>query len=498
MTLVATTDPATGTIRIDVEQTIALDNFTRVVAAGGWGNATPTAQPWTVWDGVAANFSVNGTRGLITLPSNGQGNGAQLSTGGPDMYLTGFFEIPVNGGVGTTIVVSLVGRFTDSNNYYFARIFLAGGGAPAALVLGKQVVGVGVDLATVGLGVAHFAGLPWFIDLSICGNQIKATAWPSGQPRPGWLISVTDGDLTSGNGAGVWDIALGGAPTPFTIQHDNFHAAVSQPIRLFRVTPDGVETEVRGSPGFTEEIIPVSTATSFATFWDNEAPLNTDVFYVLKSNCNTAVRITSNTVNLDSAGDGWLRDPTNPSNNIRIAFADTQFNQCDSTNRVVLTDWEPRTYRNASGQFDTINAQRVVNVGMTRKRYDSSMTFASKTLTDVDDLESLIAPGSVLLLSLPPAYGFGRPYGSDYIAVQDVNQLPVDTDDYQTPFREWEVPFSLSYPPVDTNEGMTGGNGIGGGGATYADLAASALGTTYATLAASGQTYQQVAQGVGY
>jgi hypothetical protein len=126
------------------------------------------------------------------------------------------------------------------------------------------------------------------------------------------------------------------------------------------------------------------------------------------------------------------------------------------------------------------------------------MILASKSLTDVDDLEALIAPGTVLMLSLPAAYGFGRPYGSDYITVQDVVQAPVDTDDYQTPFRAWELPFMLSPSPPDTNEGMTGSNGIGGGGATYADMTASVIGASYATTTATGLTYQQLAQGVGY
>ena len=44
-TLVATTDPTTGTIRIDIEQTQVRDLFTRVVA-NGWGSAT-TGQAWT-------------------------------------------------------------------------------------------------------------------------------------------------------------------------------------------------------------------------------------------------------------------------------------------------------------------------------------------------------------------------------------------------------------------------------------------------------------------
>ena len=497
MTLVATADPTTGTIRIDIEQTVVLDNYTRVVGAGGWGNATPTGQPWTSWDGPAANKSVNGTRGLITLPSNGQGNGLSIDTGGTDMYLTNFSEIPVNGGGGTTIVVSLVGRFTNSSNYYFARIFLAGGGVQAALIVGKQVGPTATDLGNATLCCAHFAGLSWFIDFSICGNRLRATAWPSGQPRPGWLIDVTDFDLTSGTSAGVWDVALGGAPTPFTIQHDNFHAAVSQPIRLFRVTPDGVETEVRGSPGFTEEIIPVSTATATATFWDNEAPFDTDVFYVLKSACSDTVRITSNTVNLDSGGDGWLRDPVDPTRNLRIVMEDF-FDECVDEDVIVFSGLADREYENASGIFDHIDARRPLTVSMTRKNYGSVLTLTSFSLDDVDVLENIFDPGRILSLSLPMEYGWAhRTFGTDYITCFDITQSLMGVDQRVTS-RVWTIPFRLSLEPADTSEGGTGGNGIGGGGATYDDLMASAIGTTYNSLTAAGFNFLQIAQGQGY
>jgi hypothetical protein len=222
------------------------------------------------------------------------------------------------------------------------------------------------------------------------------------------------------------------------------------------------------------------------------------VYYELTSGCGSTAVVTSSSVTLDGQGGGWLRDPMIPANNIRIAFSDLQFNECDNTLRVELTDWEPRVYRNASGIFDIVNSQRPSTVSMRRKRYESSMTFVSKTLEDVDNLEEIITPGAILLLSLPAGYGFGRPYGTDFITIADVAQEAVNTDNYLSPFRSWEIPFALSPAPADLDSGGTGGSGIGGGGATYADMTASAIGVTYATTTATGLTYQQLAQGVGY
>jgi hypothetical protein len=311
-------------------------------------------------------------------------------------------------------------------------------------------------------------------------------------------LTAADFDLTAGTGVGARSfLVTGNTNVAPVMAYDNAFAYVSQPLRIFRQTPNGVRTEVRGSPLNTANPT-AAAATGIATMWDNEAPLDTLISYIMLSNCNTAIVVSGAAVTLDGQSGGWLRDPETPSNNIRLAFSDLQFNDCDASLRVELLDWEPRVYRNSSGIFDIVNAQRPSTVSMRRKRYESSMTFGSKTLDDVDNIEEIIAPGKILLLSLPVGYGFGRPYGTDYITIADVVQDPIDTDNYLTPFRSWEVPFMLSPEPADTNEGGTGSNGIGGGGATYADMTASAIGVSYATTTATGETYQQLAQGVGY
>jgi hypothetical protein len=99
---------------------------------------------------------------------------------------------------------------------------------------------------------------------------------------------------------------------------------------------------------------------------------------------------------------------------------------------------------------------------------------------------------------LPMVYGWAhRSFGTDYITIFDVNQSLLGVDQRGS-FRVWTVPFRLSPEPADTSGGGTGGNGVGGGDATYDVLAASVIGATYNSLTAAGFTYTQIAQGTGY
>lgn len=496
-TLVATNDDATGTIRIDIETTVVRDLFTRVVVAG-WGNAT-TGQAWTVSGGAAADFSVNGTQGLV---SNATVNVPRLthvaSTVGSDMRAARKVTVPV-AALTQPIVEELMFRFTDASNTYLATLTLNPGGV-ATLAIRKIVLGVTTTIGTaVTLTQAHAAGATWNIEAQSCGTTLQARAWRSTVTRPDWVVSVVDGDLTTGVRSGTRQFLTTGNTNalPVIAVDDDYVAAVSDPFRLYRVTTDGVRSEVRGSPGFTEEPSAASP-TAIATFYDNEAPFDTPVFYELTSNCSTTVEATSNTVTLNSNGDGWIRDPLEPSLNVRIDFSGDLFDFCaEDIDQVVFGGFDRRQFENSSGIFDIIGAQRVQTVAQVRKRYGTTMILVTKTFNDLDAVENILASGRPLLLSLPVVYDFGRPFGTDWIAVFDVDQSVIGVDGRVTA-RTWTLPFRLAYPLRDTSEGGQGGNGIGGGDATYAVLAASALGLTYAVTAASGETYQQVAQGVGY
>jgi hypothetical protein len=492
--LVATADPTTGTIRVDVEQTEVRDLFTRVVA-NGWGTAT-TGQTWTTVGGVAGDYAVNGTQGTHTFSAtNAPRRTRTAAVVDADMGVSAQCTIAV-AALTQPIEPGVFVRYTDSSNHYFVNVSLAPSGV-ATMNLCVVALGVTTVLASVVLGQTHAAGATWLFRLEVCGHLLSAKAWRSTVTEPGWIAQVTDFSLTSGTNIGCRSVLATGNTNGSTVfAYDNLVTYVSQPIRLWRVLPDGTKTEVRGSPGFTEPAT-AAAATATATFYDNEAPFDVNVFYELTSACNTVVEATSNTVNLASDGDGWLRDPVDPTRNLRIVMEDF-FDECVDEDVIVFSGLGSREFANASGIFDIVDDRRPVTVSQTRKNYGSVLTLTSYSLDDIDGIEDILDPGRILLLSLPVVYGFGhRSNGTDYITIYDVTQSLIGVDQ-QVSARVWTLPFRLSYEPADTSEGGTGGNGIGGAGATYDDLAASVLGLTYNSLTASGETYLQVAQGVGY
>lgn len=495
-TVTATPDPTTGSVLVQVEQTTLRDLFTRAVA-NSWGNATTGQVYSTAGSGVAANYNVNGTQGTHTMTTTGA---ARISFATP--FATpdhGYFiqsTVPV-AALTQPILIAAMARYSDAGNHYFAEVSLAPSGV-ATLSLRKATLGVVTSLASVVLGQVHVAGATWNIGIEACGTTIRAKAWRSTVAEPGWLITVNDSDQVTGVATGVrTTLTTGNTNASPIIAYDNAYAYVSQPVRVVRVTPDGVESEVRGSPLNTNSPT-AAAATATATLWDNESPFDTDLVYRLYSNCNpTTVVASSATVELVSDGVGWLRDPTQPTRNIAITMEDF-YDECIDQDVVVFSGLGDPEYANASGQFDIIGAQRPRTVSQVRKNYASSLTLTSFSLDDILDLEDIYAPGSVLALTLPTLYGWAnRTYGTDYITIGDIVQTHIGVDQRVTS-RVWTVPFRLSGPPVDTDSGGTGGNGIGGGGATYDELADSVLGTTYNTLTASGQIFDQVAAGVGY
>lgn len=495
-TVTATPDPTTGSVLVQVEQTTLRDLFTRV-SANSWGIAT-TGQSYFTNGGVLANYNVNGTQGTHTMTTTNVARHSWVTPVASTDHVFFIQSIVPVVALTQAIQVSAMARFVDVNNYYFAQVDLAPTTNIASLSIRKNVLGVITTLTSIPLGQLHAAGATWNIGIEVCGPRIQAKAWRSTVSEPGWLLTVNDFDLTTGTDVGARTfLVTGNTNVSPVIAYDNAFAYVSQPVRIVRVTPDGVESEVRGSPLNTNA--PTAAAdTATATLWDNESPFDTSLVYRLYSTCNpTTVIASSAAVELVSDGDGWLRDPTDPTKNIVITM-DEFYDECVEQDVVVWSGFGDREYANASGQFDIINAQRPRTVSQTRKNHASSFRLTSFSLEDILDLEDMYANGSVLSLTLPTYYGWAnRTYGTDYITIGDISQAFIGVDQRVTS-RVWTIPYRLSGPPVDTDSGGTGGNGIGGGGATYDDLADSVLGTTYNTLTASGQTFDQVAAGVGY
>lgn len=492
-TLTATPDPTTGSVLLVLDRTIVDDTFTRVVGAGGFGNATPTGGAWTVAP-TAPQFSVNGTQGVISTAVVNTTYRAWLQAGLTDFTATVRSIVNVLP-LTAPIDSGIMARYDVANTYFYARVRLPTTGRATLSI--QHVSGATLTPLTAEIPIAGFtvsAANDFRVTLTITGSMIAAKAWLNADAEPQLFSAVAQSTAFMVGSVGVMAMrATGNTNGAVNVFYDDFQVdAGVEPLNLFRVTPDGVRALVRGSGFFTAE--PANTA----VFWDNEAPFDVDIFYVLTSAYPGASDVvTSNTVQLLSNGDGWLRDPYVPANNIRLETEGDIFDFCDDEPRIMFAGLSPKTYESASGVFEIIDAQRPDTVAQTRKRYGSALTLISKELEDIDSIETIIAGGYPILLSLPPMYGFGLPYGTDWVTVLNVSSSAMGVDQ-RLPARVWSLPFRLSSIAVDVDTGNTGGNGIGGGDATYDVLAASVIGTTYNSLTAAALTYDQIAAGTGY
>ena len=302
--LIATPDPATGTVSIDLEQTIAYDLFGRTVA-NGWGS--PDFGPAYTVHGAAAQYAVSGGLGRITPTPVNTNFEVTLDTGQTD-HENVLQLVTTTNPTGAGFSTGSMLRFTDVNNHIRIAAAVAVGGA-VTLQIAARVSGSLYQLESVASAFTNGSGLT--LRSRVCGNNIYAKLWQSSTVEPtAWTLTATFPGLPNGTRAGAWARRETGSLTPTVMLFDDswYGTADGQPVgspplRLFRVTPDGVRTEVRGSPFWTTLSVPDGDI-AYWTSWDNEAPLDVDLFYEMTSACSTTPVLTSNTFQLDSEGGG--------------------------------------------------------------------------------------------------------------------------------------------------------------------------------------------------
>lgn len=184
---------------INREQTIdparnIVDTFSRAVA-DGWGT-TDTGENWTVSGGVASNFSVNGSKGLVRLTAVGDLKFCGLnSLSIQDVDIVGSISPDkVATGAGAWITGSIRAR-KQGTNYYFARVEFKDTGIVGMGVY-KAIAGVPTLLA--GAEIASYtANSVWNWRFQINGTAVRGKLWRVTDPEPtAWLVSGTDAVIT--------------------------------------------------------------------------------------------------------------------------------------------------------------------------------------------------------------------------------------------------------------------------------------------------------------
>jgi hypothetical protein len=183
-----------------------LDEFGRSVS-NDWSGGSFT---WTNSGGAAGDYDVNGTHGTHTHTSAGVAHYSTGTTSGPDMRVRAIVKLSAGTITGDSANVKVLGRFTDTSNWYSASVFFATDG-DVSIVLVKSVSGVETTISDNVTTHAGYSGLfatyEFGIELYIEGPKLYAKVWDHSNHDEvhSWNVRAVDTSLTTGNGFGVRD-----------------------------------------------------------------------------------------------------------------------------------------------------------------------------------------------------------------------------------------------------------------------------------------------------
>lgn len=197
----------------------AYDQFARTVAAGNWGTPDVGAT-WSV-AGTAADFSTNGTVGLIAVSVvNTQDRATTTSQTNPEQYVK--FVVPVVA-TGAGMEFCLLARNPDASNHYRVGVRFGLAGATTIIVT-KRVAAVETVVASVA-GPTYSAGQTWFIHAQVNGTALSVSAWPASSVEPvAFQVATTDAALGASGPCGVLALLLTGNTNtlPVSFQVDDY------------------------------------------------------------------------------------------------------------------------------------------------------------------------------------------------------------------------------------------------------------------------------------
>lgn len=180
--------------------TLLNDTFSRTVASG-WGSAD-TGQAYSTSGGSASDYSAGSGVGVHSCGTLAASRFTHALAGSADQDLTVTFSTSQTA-TGGSFLAFLLGRLTDVNNCYMARVTMSAAQV-MTLVLRARVGGVETEVGSFALGITHTAGAQYRVRLRCYGSRIRAKVWEAATDEPAWQLSVTDTTVpTAGARAGV-------------------------------------------------------------------------------------------------------------------------------------------------------------------------------------------------------------------------------------------------------------------------------------------------------
>ncbi len=376
---------------------IVMDSFTRTLV-DTWGNATETGQPWTNIGGTSAtDYDVPGTIGTHTHTVVNSLHTSVLDTGHINQDIYADFMVAVGTATGGQMNQWVVGRFTDTSNYYTAILVLETT-QNYSLIIAKRVAGSLVFLTQINNFARHEAGEWWRIRLQVWGNQIRTKAWLRTNPEPDWMLTTFDGSLITGT--------LGGFQSRLEV-------------------------------GNTNTLPQVFSFDNLLIFEPCPAPVT--------------VQSCSDDLMVGSSGWNMLRDPLRPCNDVRVGVCWTPEPGCVPDRGVFFQRLEAEGYGANSQNHQAFNAARPTTASRERSDAASTLVLVSRTFEDRDAVLDVLRAGTPLLWQSPPEYGIP----DRYIQVGDVSVARYNPDHRYQP-RTFTLPFVTVDRPEGPAQGICG------------------------------------------
>lgn len=305
-------------------------------------------------------------------------------------------------------------------------------------------------------------GVRWY---DAANNDLGLTGSSSGAaPTPGWWklsrdqtapagatqaaveLTVTAGAINSVirlDAVALWQAAplmeVDVVPASASITITLRELTLDYLLRVYRVTPDGTRTLVRGTGGLLDGTVVI--ASDQMVIEDYEAPLLTPVSYYVEvidpAALSKQFRISDPvTIPHDDAQEAWIKDPGNPQRNTKVMVQRAP-------------DWqrpiEQATYRVAG-------RRNAVVLSGTRSGLEGDLKIWTRSDEERRALHWLLDPGNTLLWQAAPGMGV-----SDmYVSVGAITEGRIGGPATEV-WRDWTLPLTEADMPVTT--GINGSAG---------------------------------------
>lgn len=187
---------------------IGTDTFTRSTS-NGWGTAD-SGQAWVQDGGTTANYSTNGTVGLMTLTAANAAHEMVLGTAVYGSFHASFTVKPAVVALTQAMQVSMTFRRVDASNNYIAVVSLTTGGFVTVLI-GKRVAGVAtayISSTVTGYDATTVLQVDVYVSQGLC--ELTVTDTNTGFGEGSVSASLEESTLTQAGTIGLRAIRLTG------------------------------------------------------------------------------------------------------------------------------------------------------------------------------------------------------------------------------------------------------------------------------------------------